>query len=82
MSLLTGNKKFRLYGFKVEYCYQVNAKLGTVPMLLWVDRDTARRIRTGKLAVDDRITFARSPLGRIEPGIVTKLEPVLFITAH
>lgn len=51
---------------------KVSAKIGTVPMTIWVMNDSV-------LAVGNRIVFAEDINGAKRTGIITALEPRLFI---
>ena len=50
----------------------ISAKVGTVPMLVWVPNTT-------ELVVGGRIKFTPEENGTYETGYITKLEPRVFI---
>ncbi len=51
---------------------QIPAKVGTVPMTVWVRNTT-------DLVVGGRVKFTQFENGEEQTGYITKLEPVLFI---
>lgn len=51
----------------------VPAKIGTVPMNVWIPNDTV-------LEVGKRLVFFEDMHGQRQTGIIDKLEPILFVT--
>lgn len=51
---------------------RIEAKVGTIPMAVWVPNTT-------ELVIGGRIKFTRDENGQYETGYITKLEPRIFI---
>jgi hypothetical protein len=55
------------------------AKVGTVPMNIWVTHEVAEAFTNGTLPIGLRINFYEDENGQRCGGIVRKLKPILFV---
>ena len=55
------------------------AKVGTVPMHIWVTHEVAKAFTEGELPIGLRINFYEDEHGQRRSGIVRKLKPILFV---
>lgn len=61
---------------KFEY---IPAKVGTVPMSVWVSHDVAAAFAGGTLPIGITINFYEAENGQRSRGIVRKIKPILFV---
>jgi len=66
----------RLWRSKFE---QLPAKVGTVPMTIWVSHEDARLADEGTLSLGTKIYFYEVENGQRCSGCVQKLDPILFL---
>lgn len=66
----------KLWRSKFEY---IPAKVGTVPMSIWIYHADAQKMMDGTLQPGDKIVFSEAENGSKCTGVVLKLEPILFI---
>lgn len=58
---------------------QMPAKVGTVPMTIWVSHDLAQLFMGGKLHPDTKVEFYEAEYGQKQTGLVIKTTPILFM---